>query len=137
MPVKDRAVRAALVAGVLLAATTASPAHAQPQADVVYGQQGSWVAANACVAEHVLNAGTTTMTVALASTSAAPGAIATRVGCGIVQGGRVVALFQSALPGPVAATAGTRSIPIAPYSVCAFVYALFPTGEEIDEDHCP
>lgn len=128
--------RSILVAAV--AAATAlvpfTPAHAA-QADVAYEIDGAHVAINPCNA-----VGTTTgarIQGEISGVAKASGAVAVRAGCGIVQGGRVVAYTQTALPGTVAATADTFNIAVASYTVCADVYALFLDGSEVEQNNCP
>ncbi|HEV2757490.1 MAG TPA: hypothetical protein VG318_17135 [Actinomycetota bacterium] len=86
-------------------------------------------------------AGATTgssLAVAVEGQTTAPGAVAVRVKCGIVMGGRVVRSFQNALPGSVAGTAGVaQNLPVAPFTVCADVYALFSDGAESRNNRCP
>lgn len=131
---KKASLIAPLIAGLLL--LPASPASATGvQADIVDADSGSFVALGNCAA-----AGATTgssMTVAITGTANAPGAVAVRIRCGVVQNGSVVASSTTALPGSFAATARTTAIGVAPYTVCAEIYALFIDGSEASRSNCP
>src|ERR687895_2681445 len=112
-------------AAIAVAILPFTPAHAA-SADVAYKVDGAHVVINPCNA-----AGATTgarIQGEFSGAGKASGAVAVRVGCGIVQGGRVVAYTQTALPGTAAATASTFNIPVASYTVCADIYALFLDG---------
>jgi hypothetical protein len=106
------------------------------QTDIAQDGDSSHLTIAPCSAVGATTSGST-MTVAVEGTATGIGAVATRIGCGIVQGGRRVYYVQNALPGPVAATAGSTTIALAPYTVCADVYALFPDGTEVRYNRCP
>ena len=131
----------ALVAVLAIAALTAPAAHAaEPvgvQRDVAYATDGTHDAAAICVAVSESTPGSTTQTVVTTGAAVAPGTLAAAYGCAIVQNGRVVGGVQTALPGSVAATGGTVTVPGAPWSVCAWVHATFLDGTELRRDNCP
>lgn len=123
----------------VLPATSASaeaPIISPVSADVAIATDGAThVAIAPCTA-----VGTTTgsrLTVALAGTATATGAVAVRIRCGIVQDNAVVFESTNALPGSAAATAKNGSIDLAPYHTCADVYALFVDGAEASRNNCP
>jgi hypothetical protein len=105
------------------------------QTDIAQDGDAAHLAIAPCTAVGVTTGAS--LTVAVEGTATATGAVATRIRCGVVQNGRVVASFQNALPGSVAATAGRATISVAAYTVCADVYALFPDGSESRNNRCP
>jgi hypothetical protein len=131
---------AAVAAGLMLMAL---PAHAGEQvltspvsSDVVVATSPSfWVAIGDCTATGVTSGGG--LTVAIEGTGKATGAIATRIRCGVVQDGAVVAESVNALPGSAAATAKSDNIALAPYYVCSDVFALFVDGSTAERNNCP
>ena len=130
----------ALAAGLAVIAMLPGAAHAAPveqQSDNAHASDGVHSALNVCIAVAVDNG--TTRTVWVQGNASATGAVATRVSCAIVQNGRVVARWQAALPGSLAATAGTATIPGggSSFSVCADVHAWFPDGAEVHDYNCP
>ncbi|HEV2755112.1 MAG TPA: hypothetical protein VG318_04970 [Actinomycetota bacterium] len=128
----------ALVVGVAFGVSP-TPALAQVGQPVVqhdtYVQDdpGRAVAAS-CVASAVVTG--SSMTVVVAGSALAPGP-GIRVGCGIVQGGRVVRSFTNAVPGSLAATAGMGTLSVAPYRVCLNLYVSFIDGSEVRYNGCP
>lgn len=67
----------------------------------------------------------------------AAGAVGTRTRCALVQGGRVVASWQNALPGPAGATGGTATIAAGPYQVCIMdLYVQFADAGEVRYQGC-
>lgn len=137
--IRNIAIATALAAVAVMPAVGASVPPAASlqlmQTDIAQDSDGANVAIAPCHA-----VGTTTgssLTVVVEGNATTTGAVATRIRCGVVQNGRVVASFQNALPGPAAATGGTASIAVAPYTVCADVFALFVNGGEIHYNRCP
>ncbi|MDQ4025439.1 MAG: hypothetical protein M3217_08115 [Actinomycetota bacterium] len=107
------------------------------QTDIAYKVDGAHIALAPCQATAQANPGSPNQTVYVAGEATATGAVAVRIFCGVVQNGVVKGGVQNALPGSAAATAGTVSVPIAPYTVCADVYALFPDGRDVFDYNCP
>jgi hypothetical protein len=107
------------------------------QTDIAYKIDGTRIAINPCQGTGQSNPGSSTQTVVLAGEGTAAGAVAVRAFCGVVQNGRVVGGVQTALPGSVAVTAGTVPVPLAPYTICADIYALFVDGGEVYDYNCP
>ncbi len=128
--------RAALTALVAVVALLPGAAHAAPVgSDVVYVTEGLSVAVGTCTVVAV-DHGEGRRTYVVAGHAKAVGAVATSVGCGIVQNGVVIAYFRAALPGSVAAGVWTTVAGDGTYSVCADVSATFGNGS-VEQNNCP
>jgi hypothetical protein len=88
--------------------------------------------AASCVAVGVTTGASTT--VFMTGHAVAPGGVSTR--CSLVQGGRVVASSQKALPGSTAPTAGTATVAAAPWTVCIELWIAFLDGHEMKYQGC-
>ncbi len=117
-----------------IAAEVVAPVMSPVATDTAYKVDGSHVVVAPC---H--GAGTTTgarLTVAYGGSAKAPGAVATIIGCGVVQNGSVAAYSRNALPGPAAATASTANLDVAAFSMCADVTAVFLDGAIVSQNNC-
>ncbi len=120
----------ALLPGPVSAATLADPV----DYDTAVAVSGAHVATNTCAA--VATDEGTRYRIVVTGLSTAPGAVATRASCSIVQEGQVVARVSSALPGSMGATGGVVYVPRKPWSVCAGVYAVYADAAAAAADNC-
>lgn len=129
-----RALAAATFAVGLAASWSPAPALAQTAEPQV--QEDTYYDAERGVAASCAAVGGGSGTVIVTGHAVAPGAVAIRLSCGIVQYGRVVSSFTSALPGSVSATGGTRTVAAGPWTVCLEFYAYFADGSERRYNGC-
>lgn len=126
----------ALVAAAVPMAPASAVTLADPvDYDTATAANGAHVASNTCAAVAIDQG--TSYQITVAGTAVASGAAALRARCAIVQEGRVVASFSSALPGSSAVIGGIAHVSRKPWSVCADVYALYPDGFSASAGNCP